>query len=98
MRKKKRKSRLHEVSEKPIHDNLPWPGLKARDHLTRVVTRAVKDAKEARERSAWAEKQIARVLDNVPPQVAIRLIFRVMGRRRRPVPPVAMALLKLFLG
>jgi hypothetical protein len=96
MRKKKTKSRLYEVSMKPTHDNLPWPGLKAKDHLSRVVTRAVKDAREARERDVWAEKQIARVLDNVPPRAAIRLVFREMSRRGRPIPRSAKALLKLL--
>jgi hypothetical protein len=98
MRKKKRKSRLFEVSMKPTHDKLPWPGLKARDRLSRVVTRAVKDAREARERDVWAEKQIARVLDNVPPQAAMRLVFREMSRRGKPIPRFAKALLKLLPG
>jgi hypothetical protein len=98
MRKKKRKSRLYKVSMKPIRDNLPWPGLKVGDRLSRVVTRAVKDAKEARETDVWAEKQIARVLDNVPPRTAMRLVFRVMRRRGNPIPRFAKALLKLLLG
>jgi hypothetical protein len=89
---------LHEVSLKPAHDCLPWPGLKAPDHLSRVVTRAVKDAKEARERSAWAEKQIARVLDSVPPEVVFRHVFREMRRRGRPIPRFANILLKIFPG
>jgi hypothetical protein len=98
MRKKNRESRLYKVSMKPTHDNLPWPGLKARDHLSRVVTRAVRDAKEARERDVWAEKQIARVLDNVPPRAAIGLVFREMSRRGKPIPRLAKALLKLLPG
>jgi hypothetical protein len=98
MKKKKTKPRSYELSRKPTHDNLPWPGLKARDRLSRVVTRAVKDAKEARERDAWAEKQIARVLDNVPPRAAIRLVFREMIRRGRPIPRFAKAFLKLLPG
>ena len=96
MRKKKRKASLYEVSMKPTHDNLPWPGLKARDHLSRVVTRAVKDAKGARERDEWAEKQIARVLDNIPPRAAMRLVLREMSRRGRPIPRFAKTLLKLL--
>jgi hypothetical protein len=83
---------------KPTHDSLPWPGLKAKDHLSRVVTRAVKDAKVARETDVWAEKQIARVLDNVPPRTAIRLVFREMNRRRKPIPRFAKVLLELLLG
>ncbi len=98
MTKKKTKSRLYEVSMKPTRDSLPWPGLKAKDRLSRVVTRAVKDAKEARERDVWAEKQIARVLDNVPPRAAMRLVLREMSRRGRPFPRSAKALLKLLPG
>jgi hypothetical protein len=98
LRKKKRKSLLYKVSMKPTHDNLPWPGLKARDHLSRVVTRAVKAAKEAREADLWAEKQIARVLANVSPRDAMRLVFREMSRRGRPIPRFAKALLELFPG
>lgn len=81
---------------KPTHEKLPWPGLKAKDHLTRVVTRAVKEAREAGEREVWAEKQIARVLDHVLPEAAIRLVFREVSRRRRPLPWFAKSLLKLL--
>jgi hypothetical protein len=81
---------------KPTYEKLPWPGLKAKDHLSRVVTRAVKEAKEARERDVWAEKQIARVLHHVPPQTAMRLVFREMSRRGRPVPQFVKSLLKLL--
>ena len=98
MRNKKRKSRLYKVSMKPIYDNLPWPGLKAKDRLSRVVTRAVKDAKDARARDAWAEEQIARVLDNVPPRAAMKLVFREMSRRGRSIPRFANTFLKLFPG
>ncbi len=89
---------MYKVSAKARHDNLPWPGLKARDHLSRVVARAVKDAKEAKERDAWAEKQIARVLDNVPPRAAMRLVLLEISRRGGPIPRFAKALLKLLPG
>jgi hypothetical protein len=81
---------------KPTHEKLLWPGLKAKDRLSRVVTRAVKEAKEAEEREVWAEKQIARVLDHVPPEAAMRLVFREMSRRGRPLPRFAKSLLKLL--
>jgi hypothetical protein len=81
---------------KPTHEKLPWPGLKAKDHLSRVVTRAVKEARETGEKEAWAEKQIARVLDHVPPEAAMRLVFREMSRRGRPLPWFAKSLLKLL--
>ena len=46
--------------------NYVGPGLKAKDHLSRVITRAVKEAEERRENEAWAQNQIARVLNYVP--------------------------------
>jgi hypothetical protein len=84
MKTKKREKRLFQVSMKPMHEKLLWPGLKARDRLSRIVTRAVKEAKEAREREVWAKEQIARVLDHISPGAALRLVFREMSRRRRP--------------
>lgn len=41
--------RLHRTKTTRRQEKLPWPGLKAKDHLTRVVTRAVKEAWETRE-------------------------------------------------
>jgi hypothetical protein len=96
MRTEKRKARKYQLSKEPTYEKLPWPGLKAKDHLTRVVTRAVKETKEARERNVWAEKQIARVLDHVLPQTAMRLVFREMSRRGRPIPRFAKSLLELL--
>ena len=96
VRTKKRKTRLCRVSMKPTHEKLPWPGLKAKDRLSRVVTRAVKEAKETRELEAWAEKQIARMLDHVPPEAAMRLIFREVSRRGGPLPRFVKSLLKLL--
>lgn len=81
---------------KPTHEKLRWPGLKAKDRLSRMVTRAVKEAKETGETEVWAEKQIARVLDHVPPGAVVRLIFREMSRRGRPLPRFAKSLLKLL--
>jgi hypothetical protein len=83
---------------KPTHEKLPWPGLKAKDHLSRFVTRAVKEAKERGEIVVWAEKQIARVLDHAPPEAAVRLVFREMSRRGRPLPRLAKSLLKFLPG
>lgn len=83
---------------KPTLDNLPWPGLQARDRLSRIVTRAVKEAKEAREKNAWAKMQIARVLDNVPPQVAMKLVLLEISRRGWIIPRPVKALLKRFPG
>jgi hypothetical protein len=93
---KKSKARSQRVSPKPRHEKLPWPGLKAKDHLSRVVTRAVKEAIEARENEAWAQSQIARVLDYVPPETAMRLVIRETRRRRKPVPKFALARQFLF--
>ena len=81
---------------KPRHEKLPWPGLKAKDYLSRVVTRGVKQAKETRENEAWAQSQIARVLDHVPPEAVVRLLFREMNRRGKPVRQSAKCLLKFL--
>jgi hypothetical protein len=96
MKTKKRKQRLLQVSMKPMHEQLLWPGLKAKDRLSRIATRAVKEAKEAREREVWAEEQIAQVLDHILPEAALRLIFREMSRRGRPIPRFAKSLLKFL--
>jgi hypothetical protein len=83
---KKRKSHSDRVEPTPRHKKLSWPGLKAKDHLSRVVTRAVKDARETRENEVWAENQIARVLNYVSPETAMRLLFREAHRRRKTIP------------
>jgi hypothetical protein len=98
MMTKKRKVRPCQVSIKPTHEKLPWPGLTAKDHLTRVVTRAVKEAKEKGEKEVWAGKQIARVLDYIPPEAAMRLVLGEMSRRGTPISRVAKSLLKLQPG
>ena len=81
---KKRKAHLDRVSTKPKHEKLSWPGLKAKDHLSRVATRAVKEAKETRENEAWAENMIAHVLDYVQPETAMRLLLQETDRRGKP--------------
>jgi len=77
------KGEKHWLRMEPEHEKLSWPGLKAEDHLSRVVTRAVKEAKETRENEAWAENLIARVLDFVPLETAVRLLFQETYRRRK---------------
>jgi hypothetical protein len=84
MMRKERTALRHRISAAPNHEKLRWPGLKAKDHLSRVVTRAVKEAKEARETAVWAEKQIARVLDHVPPETAIRILLLEISRLEKP--------------
>lgn len=96
MATKKKQARLHRTSKKPGNERLPWPGLRAKDRLSRLVTRAVKEAREMKDNEAWAESQIARVLDYVSPETAMRLIFRETRRRRRPLPQFAKALLNLL--
>lgn len=82
---KNNKARLLKVAGKPRHEKLPWPGLKAKDHLSRVVTRAVKEAKETRENEAWAKKEIALVLNYVTPARAMKLLCKEARRQRRPI-------------
>jgi hypothetical protein len=96
MAKTKKQARLHRKAKKPGNERLPWPGLRAKDRLSRLVTRAVKEAMEMKDNETWAESQIARVLDYVSPATAMRLIFRETRRRRRPLPQYAKALLKLL--
>jgi hypothetical protein len=96
MKQKKRKARLYQVSTKPTYESLPWPGLKAKDHLRRVVARVLKETKESAETEAWAEKQIARVLDHIPPEAAMRLVFREIKRRGKPSPRFGKSLLKML--
>jgi hypothetical protein len=60
------------------------------------VARGLKEIKETRESEAWAGNQIARVLDHVPPETALTLIFREMGCRGMPIPRPAKSLLKFL--
>jgi hypothetical protein len=96
MKTQKKKAQLFRVNMTPVHEKLPWPGLRAKDRLSRIVTRAVKMAREAREKEAWAEEQIARVLDHIPPEAALTLVFREMSRRGRPILRFAMFPLKFL--
>jgi hypothetical protein len=87
--KRRPRGRSPQINVKPNHQRLSWPGLKATDHLSRVVTRAVKEAKELGENEAWAESLISHVLDYVPARTAIELVRReaelrrvIRGRRR----------------
>lgn len=75
-----------EISKRPKHEKLPWGGLRAKDHLSRVVTRAVKDARERKETELWAENQMSRVLSHVSAETAMRLLIREVRRRRKPIP------------
>lgn len=83
---KKPRPNLHRVSEKPEHEKLAWPGLNAKDHLSRVVSLALKEAKETREKEDWAKNQVARVLDFVPPHTAMKLVFLETRRRGSRTP------------
>ena len=89
--------RLPHLSAKPSHEKLPWPGLRAKDYLSRVITHSVKEAKESRETKLWAEAQIARVLKYVQPETAVELVFREARRRGKSVHPMVTALLKILL-
>jgi hypothetical protein len=71
------------VAAEPHHEILPWPGLKAADHLSRVVCRAIKEAKETRETETWAKELIACLLNHVTPERIARLVFREARRRKR---------------
>lgn len=67
--------------------NPKWPGLRAKDHLSRVVTRWVKERKEEAENEAWAHGQVARLLDRVSPDTVMKLLYRESRRRKESIPP-----------
>ena len=95
--KKKGKPHLDRAQPTPRHEKLSWPGLKSKDHLSRIVTRAVKEAKEARENEVWARSQIARLLDYVSPETAMRLVF-CEARRRKQIRPGLRGVYSDFFG
>jgi hypothetical protein len=74
------------LNSKPRHAKLSWPGLRAQDRLSRVITRWVKEQKEERENEAWARDLIARVLDWVPPEAVMKLLYREARRRNESIP------------
>lgn len=76
---KSRVRRSPQIVTRPNHEKLPWPGLRAKDHLTRVVTGAIKEDREARETEEWAAAQIGQVLNFVPLETAIRLLVHEAG-------------------
>jgi len=75
------------VSKKPKRSGRNWPGLKAKDRLSRVVTRWVKGKKEEVEKEVWAHEQIARLLDCVPPDTVMKLLYIEARRRKESIPP-----------
>jgi hypothetical protein len=90
------KPRLVRELPEDVLEELPWPGLRARDRLSRVVTRAVKEGKEEKHRLIWTEYQMGRVLDQVSPKTALAIFFLELGRRGRRVPRIVYDLLDLF--
>jgi hypothetical protein len=74
------------LNSEPKHTKLTWPGLRARDRLSRVITGWVKEQKEERENEDWARDQIARVLDWVPPETVMKLLYREARRRNESIP------------
>ena len=81
MKNRKSRNRPLIVSDEPQREKLPWPGLRAKDRLSRVVTRAVKEEREMKETEVWARKQIARVLDHVSPWLVIEVAVGKLNRR-----------------
>lgn len=74
------------LNSKPRHIKLLWPGLRAQDRLSRVITQWVKEQKEERENEAWARDLITRVLDWVPPETVMKLLYREARRRNKSIP------------
>lgn len=73
---------MPKLSGKPKHEKLPWPGLKNKNYLTRIITQAVKEAKETRENEVWARKQLARIRRYIPRSVFIRLVRKELQKKR----------------
>jgi len=74
------------ISMGPKRAKLRWPGLKAKDHLSRVVTKWVKERYEEKEDEDWALGQVARLLDCVPPETVMKLLYREARRRGNCIP------------
>jgi hypothetical protein len=74
------------LSSKPRHMKLTWPGLRAQDRLSRIITAWVKEQKEESENEAWARDQVARVLDWIPPETVMKLLYREARRRNSSIP------------
>jgi hypothetical protein len=85
----KKKIRLR-ISAHPKLEKLPWRGLRAKDYLSRLVTRRVKEAREREETERWAESQIVRVLNYVSPETVLRFLMREARRRRKPISVLGM--------
>jgi hypothetical protein len=96
MNTKRSKLRPRLVCKVPRNEKLPWPGLKAGDRLSRIVTAAVKEAREAKYGELRAEYQIARVLDSIPAERAMTLFLREISRRGRHIPRIAYNLLEIL--
>jgi hypothetical protein len=84
------------VSKVPRKEKLPWLGLKAVDRLSRIVTAAVKEAREAKYGELRAKYQIAQVLDSIPAERAMALFLLEISRRGRHIPRIAYNLLEIF--
>ena len=95
---KMRKPHSDPAQATPKHEKLRWPGLKSKDHLSRFVTREVKKAREVRENEVWARSQMALLLDYVPLETALRLVFCEARRRKKNIRPDLRRIFSDFLG
>jgi hypothetical protein len=92
---KKAKSQRRPTLTRPKHEKLPWPGLKDKNHLMRVVTRVEKQRRKIRTDEIWAQKQIARVLQYVSGETAMRLLIREARIQGKTIQQLSDALLRL---
>jgi hypothetical protein len=81
---------------RPRHERLPWPGLKDRNSMTRLVVRVEKQRRRIKVNEIWAQKQIARVLEYVSGETAMRLVFREARRQGKAVPRLSKVVLRLL--
>jgi hypothetical protein len=81
---------------RPRHEKLPWPGLKDKNPLTRLVTRVEKQRRKARVNELWAQKLIARILEHVSGETAMRLVIREARNQGKAIPRLSKALLRLL--
>jgi hypothetical protein len=82
---KKNTQQLKRLSPRPRHTKLPWSGLRAKDHLSRVVTQKVKEARELEETELWATAQISRVLKYISAEMVIEIVLRETRPRRKNI-------------
>ena len=93
---KKTQPQRHPTLTRPKHEKLPWPGLKHKDYLMRVVTRVEKERRKIKVNETWAQEQIAHILKYVSGETAMQLVLREARIQGRAILRLSKALLHLL--